>query len=130
VELRLRRANLEGDPYARLGQIHVDIAPPAGFSGNPALEASDFQAPGTATNVMVLSLPLNDGDWATATLSETFFSRINRGGVTQFRLYFTLTDARSADNDFLWFSSGSDANAAFRPQLVITYLTTLPTESE
>lgn len=130
VELRLRRANLEGNPYAHLGQIHVDIAPPAGFSGNPALEASDFQAPDTATNVMVLSLPLNDGDWATAILPEAFFSRINREGVTQFRLYFTLTDARSADNDFLWFSSGSDANAAFRPQLVITYLTTLPTESE
>ncbi len=120
VELRLRRSGEVGDPYT-LGHVHVDVAPASGFSGSLLLEASDFAAPATVLNSAVLSQTSEDGDWAQGFLNEEGIAAINRQGVTQFRLYFTLSNNGNGSDDWLLFSSGDAQNEDSRPHLIITY---------
>jgi hypothetical protein len=43
------------------------------------------------------------------------------GGLTQIRLRFKLDDNNDAVTNYLSLYSGETTNAAYRPQLVITY---------
>lgn len=122
VQLRLQRLNATGSPYARLGQIHVDIGPHLGFNNNIALEAGDFEAPGLVTNAIILTNAENNNEWAEGFLAARNYSILNRDGETQFRFYFTLTDDRNEEDALIWFSSGNDPNINVHPQLIITYL--------
>jgi len=121
VQLRLRRVNAEGEPFLRLGQLRLDIAPPAGFSDDPALQPADFEALPAEANLLVFTPAPADGEWAEGILEREYFSLINLDGFTQFRVYFTLTGDQSDQDAFIWFSSGNDANSNFQPQLLVTY---------
>jgi len=122
VELRLRRSGSAGTPY-NLGQIHVDIAPTEGFNNNPALESDDFDAAAAIVNATTLSENDTNGTWSTGFLSETDANAINRQGVSQFRLYFTLPNDGNGDRDWIDFNSGDHPTASFHPQLIVTYET-------
>jgi serine/threonine protein kinase len=120
VELQVRRSGYVGDPYT-LGQVHVDVAPASGFSGSPLLEATDFAAPAAAVNSAVLGQTNEDGDWAEASFDEEGLAAISHQGLTQLRLYFTLSNNGNGSDDWLLFSSGEVEDENSRPILIITY---------
>lgn len=119
--VRLRRSALRGtSPFQTHGVASVDIRTGA-FGSSAALEAGDFQAAATATGVGVLSNPAANGDWAETSLSAAGLAAVNRTGVTQLRLAFSLDDDDDGTADFVAFQSGDDADAASRPQLIVVY---------
>ncbi|MFW6182509.1 MAG: protein kinase domain-containing protein [Chloroflexota bacterium] len=120
AQLRLQRSSSTGAPYD-LGQIHVDIAPSLGFSDNPMLQTDDFSTAPALANAAVLDTTAAAGDWAESTLSEEAVSALNRHGVSQFRLYFTLPNNADGDDDILRFYSGDHEDEDSRPQLIISY---------
>ncbi|WP_420630384.1 carbohydrate-binding protein [Candidatus Leptofilum sp.] len=123
VELRLQqRNNLNGNPFGDtgLGTLYADIGPLNGFSGSYALEASDFEAPAAATNVITLSETSGNNQWSVGTLGSGNFSQINRNGFTQFKIHFEFPDDGDGSRDRFSFDS-SDAGQPPAPELVITY---------
>jgi hypothetical protein len=118
--LRLRRGSLTGtNPFTTHRLCQVDIHSGA-FSGSLSLANSDFQAAATATVATLSNAAVNNA-WSEGTLSASGLTAVNKTGITQFRAYFTLDDNDDTGNDYLGYYSGNDANAANRPQLVITY---------
>ncbi len=109
-------------PYATLGNIMVDVRT-GPFSGNPALQAGDFQA--TASKNSILSIPNTAaGAWYFRALSATYFGYINKTGITQFRLRFSGDDNNNRIADYLTFYSGNSVPTTtynYRPALVIKY---------
>jgi len=120
AQLRLRRSGSAGLPY-NLGQIHVDIAPKGGFSGDPRLEIGDFTASAANVNVATLSESSSNGTWSVALLDEASVNALDRQGVTQFRLYFTLPNDGNGDRDWINFSAGDHPTSAYHPQLIVQY---------
>ncbi len=121
--LRLRRGTVRGsDPFTNgFGQCLVDVQN-GGFSGNTALQASDFQAVATATAAASLTAPAANGDWSEGVLNPSGLSAINNSGTTQFRVYFQVDDNDDGGDDHMGYYSGDHSNAANHPQLVVTYV--------
>jgi serine/threonine protein kinase len=120
AEVRLRRSGSAGIPY-NLGQIHVDIAPKGGFSGDLSLGIGDFAASVASINVATLSETNSNGTWSMALLDEAGVNALDRQGVTQFRLYFTLPNDGNGDRDWINFSAGDHPTDSFHPQLIVQY---------
>jgi len=119
--LRVRRSAVRGvNPFLTHGTALVDIRTGA-FGGSRALEAGDFEAAPTAAGVAALSTPAADGDWAEGLLNAAGLTAVNRTGLTQVRLYFSLDDDDDGSADFVTFRSGEDADVASRPQLIVVY---------
>jgi hypothetical protein len=59
--------------------------------------------------------------WYSANLLNTAFAKINKTGVTQFRLRFAKDDNDDKLADYLKFYSGDSTVMTNRPQLIITY---------
>ena len=102
-----------------LDDVSVDIR--QGDFGTAAWQTTDFQAAATALKVGAFKKTPVSG-WDSVTLNATGLARINRTGVTQFRLYFTKDDNNDKGADFMRFFSGN--SPVSRPTLTITY--TLP----
>lgn len=120
--VRLRRGSLTGtSPFTTHGTCQVDIQNGTGFGGSTALANADWQAAATSTGVATLSNALANNDWSEGILNASGLSAINKTGTTQLRAYFSLDDNDDTNNDYMGYYSGNDANAANRPQLVITY---------
>lgn len=119
--LRLRRGSIRGtNPFTTHGTASVDIRQGA-FGSSAVLEAADFQAAPSAGSVGVLSNPAANGDWAEASLNAAGLALVNRTGLTQLRIAFTLDDDNDSVEDTMTFYSGNEPDAASRPQLVVTY---------
>ncbi|MCB8942759.1 MAG: protein kinase [Ardenticatenaceae bacterium] len=117
VQLHLRRNTDTGQPFS-LGQVHVDIAPLQGFGGNLVLELGDFAADTAVINAATLAF---SDDWADGFLPPSTLDTINRQGVTQFRLYFTLSSNNNGNEDWLSFYAADETDSSFHPQLIVTY---------
>ncbi len=107
------------NPFDVLGNLWADIR--KGTFGAAALELGDFNASASATAVGAFSSTPVSG-WYTDTLGSTGRSKINKVGLTQFRLRFSLDDNNNHLADYMKFLSGNHSSG--QPQLVITY--TLP----
>ena len=121
VQLRLQqRGNLSGDPFGDngLGVLFADIGPLNGFSGSYNLQASDFQAPAAATNVIALSETSGNNQWSQGNLGAGSYALINRNGFTQFKIHFEFPDDSDRSVDQFSFDSG---NTNAEPELIITY---------
>ncbi|MFO1434005.1 MAG: DNRLRE domain-containing protein [Candidatus Competibacteraceae bacterium] len=119
--LRLQRGTLSGtSPFATHGALLADIMTGT-FNGNAALETADFQAPDGVTGVASLSNATANGTWSEGALDIQGLAALNRGGRTQFRLYFSLGDNSDAGADYLGYYAGEYSTATSRPQLVVTY---------
>ena len=121
VTLKIRRAGLVGsNPFNTLGNIVVDIRKGA-FSGNAALQLTDFQAlPGQSAAMFIPNNPV--GGWYSKSLGSAYFRFINLAGLTQFRLRFTKNSNNNLTADFLKFFSGDFLTTpGYRPTLVIIY---------
>lgn len=125
VQLRLQQSGMNGTPFGDLGlgTLYADIGPLNGFSGNYTLQASDFQAPAAATNVITLSETSGNNQWSEGTLGTGNFTRINRNGFTQFKIHFEFPDDGDGSRDRFQFDSSDSGqnNQPPAPELVITY---------
>ena len=118
LEIR-KQGGVGTNPFTTHGNIAVDIIKGA-FSGNNALQASDFQsAPGKANAGVIKNLP-DVNNWFTSILAKTAYPFINPTGVTQFRLRFALDDNDDMGADYLKFFSGNSTEANW-PKLIVTY---------
>ncbi|RPH62265.1 MAG: hypothetical protein EHM81_02575, partial [Chloroflexi bacterium] len=116
--LRIKQSGspVGSSPFTSLGKLLVDIK--TGTFGKINLEAGDFQAPSTLKKVGSFGKTAVGG-WYSVSLSPAGISKIDRSGVTQFRLYFTNGDNGNSRADFMKFFSGNSATG--KPGLIITY---------
>ncbi|MGE5250446.1 MAG: choice-of-anchor tandem repeat GloVer-containing protein, partial [Bacteroidota bacterium] len=119
AQLKVRRQAAVGtDPFITHGPLLVDLRR-GGFSGNWALQLSDFSAAPTGTareRILLLT-----GAWYAAQMGPTNLLYINKFGVTQFRLRFSKDDNDDLSADYLRFFSGDASTPDYRPVLVIGY---------
>jgi ELWxxDGT repeat protein len=121
VTLKIRRQGLVGtNPFTTHGNILVDIMKGA-FSGNLALQASDFQAAPSKVGVGVIRNRPDPNNWFTSNLAKTAFAWVNRKGVTQLRLRFSKDDNNDNSADFLKFYSANSLNYTDYPLLEVKY---------
>ncbi len=119
VQLQIRKQGTVGvDPFTTHGPLLAEIRQGA-FSVNAALQLVDFAAPASPGTADVFApLPLS---WYGATLADANLVRINKMGVTQFRVRFTKDDDDDMKADYAKFFSGNAALSANWPKLVVTY---------
>jgi len=118
--LQVKRDIVVGtDPFSTHGNCNVAISS-TGFNGSTALQAADFQAAATASNVAIMSDPTVNGALSTGALNASGRAGINKTGKTQFRLTFALGDNADAGADYLQCNASNDV-VAKRPTLIITY---------
>lgn len=119
--LKLKRASLSGtNPFTTHGLCHVDVKRGA-FSGNLALENSDFETQAHAYQIAAMDDPAANAAWSSGELNATGRAHIHRAGTTQFRVYFNnATDGDGVRDTVNWYS-GDDAGGANRPVLDIIY---------
>lgn len=117
--LKLKKTGVVGgsNPFSSLGDLSVDIRS-GGFSGNAALELTDFSAAGSKNYVAKYTgAPTT---WNSAIVNAIGYPYVNRTGGTQFRLRFATDDNDNNVANYIRFASGN-AITTSRPQLVITY---------
>jgi bacillolysin len=115
---RIRHRSVTGtNPFSTHGNLLMDIIKGA-FSGNSALQLTDFQATAGKSGIVVPNT-LSAG-WYARNLPVSALSYINKAGITQFRLRFALDDNDDLSADYLRLYSGN-ATAVYRPQLIIEY---------
>jgi len=121
VTLRIKRQSVAGkNPILTHGVLRVDMRT-GPFHDVQLLEKFDFQAPGSRGNVGKFIKVMDPGDWYRAPLRAPSYERINRIGVTQFRLLFEVDDNDNARADYLSFFTGDAPEADDRPELIVTY---------
>jgi hypothetical protein len=91
------------------------------FSNNAALQSADFQALASKNAaITILNNPAADG-WYSRALPAASLQYINRLGLTQMRLRFSLDDNNDNISDTIKFYSGNATTASFRPALSVKY---------
>ncbi len=120
VTLKIKYAGTTGtSPFSSLGKIVADIK--TGSFGTASLQLGDFQA--AASSAAALTIPNKAASgWYTGILPPSQYGYINKGGITQFRLRFQMSDNNNHVADYMSFYSGNYANVALRPVLTIYYL--------
>jgi hypothetical protein len=124
VTLKVRQQGIlgGGNPVTMFGGFMFDIK--NGFFGtSPALQTGDFQAAASASYGP--SAPAPVGGWYSFNLinAKACINKLATGsGLTQIRLRFKLATNNDAVANYLSLFSGNVATAAYRPQLVITYV--------
>jgi hypothetical protein len=108
------------NPLTTHGALYADIVS-GSFNGNPALENDDFQAPATATQALTMSIPPAGSVVSTGTLNAAGCSAINKMGLTQLRLYFSIDDNDDNNDDWVGCYSGENGTLENRPTLQVTY---------
>ena len=97
--LSMRRLGAYGTPTT-LGTLTVDIK--NGYYGtSDGLAANDFASASSATNVATLPYPASNGAYASGDLNSSGLAQINKIGVTQFKVRFTLDDDNDGTADYL-----------------------------
>jgi len=109
--LSLKRASAGGTPTT-LGNITVDIK--NGYYGaSDVLRGEDFAWASSATNVATLTYPASNNTFAEGDLNSSGRSNINKTGVTQFKVRFTLDDDNDSTSDYLnFYDTGSPPTLA------------------
>lgn len=112
-----RGGNTGTNAFTTHGTCQVDMIR-GSFSGNPALENSDFQA--QADTVAIVT---NQGGSNTTyqVNLDSAIEYVNSTGRTQLRLYFSLDDNDDSSSDFVGFYSANNSNATRHPKLIVTY---------
>ncbi len=118
ARLRLKLQGLVGgDPLQTHGALTVSVNNRP-FSGNIGLQLSDFNAPAAPGSAQDALAPQAEG-WYAADLGPVNLDFVNKAGVTQFRLEFSLDDDDDLRADYLKFFSGNAA--ANQPEFIVEY---------
>ena len=116
--LKIKKQNLTGvDPFTTHNGLIADTKAPY-FGTSITLQPLDFQARSGYAAIGIFN-PKPQGLWYVAAFGPTY--AINKVGVTQFRLRFTLDDDNDNLADFFSFYSGNYSVIAARPMLLIEY---------
>lgn len=119
AQLKVKRQGIVGtDPFTTHGPL-LSVIRRGAFSGSLALELSDFSAPKSPGSIRDRFEPLTYS-WYRTVLSYDNLQFVNRFGVTQFRLFFSLDDNDDLSADYMKFFSGN-SDVANQPELLITY---------
>lgn len=105
------------NPFYVLGSLWANIKM-GSFSNSAALQLSDFDALGSATKVGAFNAVPSNG-WYSDVLNSTGRNKINKKGMTQFRLYFALDDDNNLVANYMNFFSGNSSHD--KPVLTIIY---------
>ena len=121
VTLKIKKAGQAGaTPFNTLGKILADIGTDP-FSGNAALELTDFQATSSKDAALAIGNTPSSG-WYSRSLAAANFGFINLTGITQFRLRFAKDDNHNNVADYLQFYSGNyTITPTYRPTPIIKY---------
>jgi glucose/arabinose dehydrogenase len=119
VVLKIRQKEITGtNPFTTHGQLVADIRSGA-FNGRNALELADFASSASKNSIIKFSsTPVNS--WYSKGMNSLGFDYMNKTGITQFRLRFTIDDDNDAETDTLRIFSGDGAGNE-RPRLVVQY---------
>jgi hypothetical protein len=112
-----QQGNITGVSPFSFGSLYVDMRNPA--FGNSILELVDFSFAAKKVKPAVFN-PNPVSGWFSARFNTGGKLYVNRTGVTQLRLYFSVDDNNNNIADFIRFYSGN-ASAGDRPKLLITY---------
>jgi predicted outer membrane repeat protein len=112
-----QQGNVTGVSPFTFGSLYVDMRNPA-FGGS-SLELTDFNFAAKKVKPAVFN-PNPVSGWYSARFNNGGKLYINRTGVSQLRLYFSVDDNNNNVADFIRFYSGNAA-AGDRPKLLITY---------
>jgi hypothetical protein len=112
-----QQGNVVGTSPFSYGSLYVDMRNPA--FGNAILELVDFNFAAKKVKSAIFN-PNPVSGWYSARFNTGGNLYVNRTGITQLRLYFSLDDNNNNIADFIRFYSGNAA-AGDRPKLIITY---------
>ncbi|MBI4830020.1 MAG: hypothetical protein HY801_00370 [Candidatus Lindowbacteria bacterium] len=98
---------------------YLDIK--TGTFGTQALEASDFQAEATATQVAIMSASSAGRRVSVGISDASGLEAINKVGLTQMRVYFSRDDNDDDNDDFIGVYSG-ETSAGNTPVLKVWFL--------
>jgi hypothetical protein len=113
----LRQGVVGTNPFSTHGNLLMDIKT-GPFGGSKALQPADFQAAANKSGILIPNTPV--AGWYVRNLPANTLTFVNKAGVTQFRLRFTLDDNDDLAADLIRFFSGN-APAANRPKLIVQY---------
>lgn len=124
VTLKFKYAGEKGtNPFTTHGDLLADIRKGA-FGSSSSMELSDFSAKSTLTTYKAKVLIYTDttiDSWYAQDLQPADFQFVNKTGVSQFRLRFSMDDNNDRGADFLKIYSGNALLTADRPKLIINY---------
>jgi hypothetical protein len=109
-------------PFTWGNGLRVDVCKNM-FGTTAALELTDFNF-NNAANCRLLVGTFGKTptlDWYSANIANTAWSKVNKTGLTQFRLRFYKDDNDLGTADYWRFFSGDHATASLRPTLLIEY---------
>ncbi|HEY5901497.1 MAG TPA: choice-of-anchor Q domain-containing protein [Anaerolineales bacterium] len=117
--LRLKQAAISSpSPFSLLGSLLVDVRK-GPFGNNPALQLADFEAP--ASKLAATTIPFSVTGVYVKAMPAASYAYINKLGLTQFRLRFSLDDNNDNISNFVNFYSGNATTASLRPVLSVKY---------
>lgn len=119
---KLRKESVVGtDPFTTNGPFNVALC--KGFFGaTSALEIDDFEFYRlTYCSSAHPEYHVNGGVWYDIVQGSVERPRINRIGLTQYRMEFLLGDNNDESADYITFYSGDASTASYRPALVVEY---------
>ncbi len=121
AQVKIKRQGIVGsDPFATHGLLVLAIRQGA-FSGDVALQFSDFSSPRTAGSFQDRFAPMpNSYTWYRCVLRLDNLKYINTLGVSQFRIMFTKDDDDDLIADYVKFFSGNSV-VENQPELLLTY---------
>jgi peptide/nickel transport system substrate-binding protein len=109
------------NPFTWGQGLRVDVC--KGTFGTSALQLTDFNY-FNATNCKLLAGTFGNtpvSGWYSVNLISTAWSKVNKTGLTQFRLRFYKDDNDDGAADYWRFYSGNYTTASLRPTLIIEY---------
>jgi hypothetical protein len=104
------------NPFFALGTLRMDIR--QGTFGTKPLTATDFQAPASLLGAGTVGRNAVGG-WYSGRLTAAGIGKVNKAGITQLRLYFTVPSNGNRKADYVSIASGNAST--MQPQLTITY---------
>lgn len=124
AELRVFRVSATGG-WSAFGPIWVGMRNPCSmpwwYGASGLLAASDFEAINSISPVGTLTVP-STNTYTSTFLSPAGLAAINRGGVTQMKLFYPTADDGDAISDQVQLATGNyGATSPGRPRLVVTY---------
>jgi len=120
VVVKVKKAAVLGTNPFDFSDLVADIRR-GSFSGNRALESTDFQAfADMAESSMFDGTPL-PGGWYKGVLKLAARRYVYKKGLTQFRLRFKPDDNNNGKNDYIMFYTGDADSSLNRPLLIVRY---------
>ncbi len=120
IVVKIKRNGIFGtNPFTSHGTLLADMVK-GSFWTSSALQLEDFQALATKNSVGSFVPVSGVVNWYQLNVNAASLASLNKTGLTQFRIRFSLDDDNDHKADYVTFYPG-EAIAANRPMLIVTY---------